>query len=89
MNSTLGLNLFEEFPTIDDLAALRDIATRRGYNNLDFLEQSESPDVLARYEANTNEALERGVFGAPSYIIGDELLWGQDRVEFVERILTA
>jgi 2-hydroxychromene-2-carboxylate isomerase len=81
--------LWIEEADIDDLAALREIAIRRGYNKLDFLEQSESPDVLARYEANTNEALERGVFGAPSYIIGDDLLWGQDRVDFVERILAA
>lgn len=31
------------------------------------------------------EAIERGVFGAPSYIADGELFWGQDRLEFVER----
>lgn len=36
---------------------------------------------------NTDEALERGVFGAPSYIIDGELFWGQDRLDFVERKL--
>ena len=82
-------SLWIEDKDIDDLDTLRDVATRRGYGNLDFLEQSESPDVLARYEANTKEGLERGVFGVPTYIIGDELLWGQDRIDFVERILAA
>jgi carboxymethylenebutenolidase len=29
----------------------------------------------------------RGVFGAPSYVIGDENFWGQDRLDFVDRKL--
>ena len=29
-------------------------------------------------------ALDRGVFGAPSYVIGEDIFWGQDRLEFVE-----
>ena len=82
-------SLWIENKDIDDLATLRNVATRRGYGNLEFLDQRESPEVLARYEANTKEALERGVFGVPTYVIGDELLWGQDRLDFVERILAA
>jgi len=35
----------------------------------------------------TAAALDRGVFGAPSYVIGDEIFWGQDRLEFVQRRL--
>jgi carboxymethylenebutenolidase len=37
--------------------------------------------------ADTKAALDRGVFGAPSYVIGDDIFWGQDRLEFVERRL--
>jgi 2-hydroxychromene-2-carboxylate isomerase len=37
--------------------------------------------------ADTQAALARGVFGAPSYVIGDEIFWGQDRLEFVEQKL--
>jgi 2-hydroxychromene-2-carboxylate isomerase len=40
-----------------------------------------------RYKAFTQEALERGVFGAPSYVYRDEIFWGQDRLEFLERAL--
>jgi 2-hydroxychromene-2-carboxylate isomerase len=36
---------------------------------------------------DTQAALDRGVFGAPSYVIGDEVFWGQDRLEFVQRRL--
>ena len=45
------------------------------------------PRWAERREADTKAALERGVFGAPSYVIGDEIFWGQDRLEFVERRL--
>lgn len=31
-------------------------------------------------QRNTDEALKRGVFGAPSYVVGDEIFWGQDRL---------
>jgi 2-hydroxychromene-2-carboxylate isomerase len=37
--------------------------------------------------ADTQAALDRGVFGAPSYVIGNEIFWGQDRLGFVERRL--
>jgi len=53
------------------------------------LQQSLSPDIQRRYEANTRQAIDAGVFGAPSYVIDGELFWGQDRLDFVERKLGA
>lgn len=35
-------------------------------------------------QRNTDEALRRGVFGAPSYVAGDEIFWGQDRLALLE-----
>ena len=40
-----------------------------------------------RRVADTQAAMARGVFGAPSYVIGDENFWGQDRLDFVDRKL--
>ncbi len=40
-----------------------------------------------RRDADTKAALARGVFGAPSYVIGEDIFWGQDRLDFVERRL--
>jgi 2-hydroxychromene-2-carboxylate isomerase len=45
------------------------------------------PRWAERRVADTQAALTRGVFGAPSYVIGDEIFWGQDRLDFVERRL--
>ena len=67
------------------LAALlreRELPARR-------LEDAHSQQVQERYEANTQRAIEAGVFGAPSYAIDGELFWGQDRLDFVERKLSA
>ena len=45
------------------------------------------PDTHQVYEANTQEAIDRGVFGVPWYIVGDEPFWGQDRLDLLERAL--
>ena len=45
------------------------------------------PEMGGDAAQNTQAALDRGVFGAPSYVIGDEIFWGQDRLGFVERRL--
>lgn len=55
----------------------------------DRLETSRGTGVQATYEANTQRAIELGVFGAPSYVIDDEIFWGQDRLDFVQRRLQA
>ena len=53
------------------------------------LEQSYSQTVQERYEANTGQAIRAGVFGAPSYVVDGEQFWGQDRLDFVERKISA
>jgi len=51
------------------------------------LAESQTPDVQARFETNTQRAIDAGVFGAPSYVVDGELFWGQDRLDFLERRL--
>ena len=53
------------------------------------LAQSREPAVQGHYDQYTALAIEAGVFGAPTYRIGNELFWGQDRLEFVARRLAA
>ena len=51
------------------------------------LDDARTPAVQQRYEADTQRAVDAGVFGAPSYIIDGELFWGQDRLDFLQRRL--
>ena len=58
--------------------------------NLDFKELSllaKSEKVSKIYKDNTDEAVKKNVFGAPTYIYNNELFWGQDRLDFLERAL--
>ena len=45
------------------------------------------PKWAERRAADSQAALDRGVFGAPTYVIGEDMFWGQDRLEFVEKRL--
>ena len=45
------------------------------------------PEVKAALIANTEEAVRRGVFGAPTMFVGSEMFFGQDRLEFVREAL--
>lgn len=44
---------------------------------------------LATWTADSEAAIAKGVFGAPSYLLGAEQFWGQDRLDFLERALAA
>jgi 2-hydroxychromene-2-carboxylate isomerase len=46
--------------------------------------EQETKDGLRR---NTDEALERGVFGAPTFFVGNQMFWGNDRLDWVEAAL--
>jgi 2-hydroxychromene-2-carboxylate isomerase len=68
----------------DTLAAL---ITEIGLDADQVMKLGSDPKWAERRIADTKAALERNVFGAPSYVIGDDIFWGQDRLEFVQRRL--
>jgi carboxymethylenebutenolidase len=51
------------------------------------LDDARAAAVQARYETDSQRAIDAGVFGAPSYIVDGELFWGQDRLDFLQRRL--
>lgn len=69
---------------IGEYPALRPVAASLGVDPDEFERLSESDPIRQALIDSTNQARERGVFGAPSLIIEDELYWGKDRMEFVE-----
>jgi 2-hydroxychromene-2-carboxylate isomerase len=44
-------------------------------------------EVKDRLKATTQEAVDRGVFGAPTMFVGGQMFWGQDRLDFVREAL--
>lgn len=70
-----------------DEAALAEILRENGAEPDALFAKARAAETRAAYEAQTQEAIARGVFGSPSYIYDDVLFWGQDRLEFLERAL--
>ena len=52
-------------------------------------EEARRPAVQQLYEAQTQQAIDAGVFGAPSYVLDGEIFWGQDRLDLLAKKLTA
>lgn len=79
--------VWAEERNIADAATLHAIATARGHDADALLALAGSEQIAARFAADSQTAIDRGVFGAPTYALGDELFWGQDRLDFLERAL--
>ena len=79
--------IWAEERNVADAATLVDVLTERGLDATALLAHARSAEVAARYVQSSQEAIARGVFGSPSYVYQDELFWGQDRLDFLERAL--
>src|SRR5437763_804595 len=69
---------------IADHPTLAAIADENGMDGKALLAATENAAVQTEYQANTDEAMARGVFGAPTYVLDGELFWGQDRLDMLE-----
>jgi 2-hydroxychromene-2-carboxylate isomerase len=72
---------------VSDAGTLAALAAAQGIDAVALATRAGSDDLKARYEALTQEAIDRQVFGAPTYIYRDEAFWGQDRLDFLDRAL--
>ena len=70
-----------------DPITLAALITAAGLDPDDLLTVAKDPKWLERRAVDTQSALARGVFGAPSYVVDGEIFWGQDRLDFLERRL--
>ncbi len=72
---------------ISDEPTLASIAAGERLDPAQLAAGAASPDSGARYDALTQEAIDRQIFGAPTYVYRDEPFWGQDRLDFLDRAL--
>ena len=72
---------------ISDEPTLASIASGERLDPALLAADAASPDTASRYDALTQEAIERQIFGAPTYVYRDEPFWGQDRLDFLDRAL--
>jgi 2-hydroxychromene-2-carboxylate isomerase len=77
--------VWAEDRNIADAGTLATLAEEQALDPTGLAASADSPEITSRYEALTQEAIERQVFGAPTYIYRDEMFWGQDRLDFLDR----
>jgi predicted DsbA family dithiol-disulfide isomerase len=72
---------FAEDREIGDPAEIRSILNSLGQSGAQLIEQAQAPENKLRLREQTRRAKELGIFGAPSFVVGAELFWGNDRLE--------
>ena len=72
---------------VTDTSALAHHLRAAGLDDASMLKKAEEPEYTKRLESNTQMAAERGVFGSPTFIVGDTLFFGNDRLDFLEAAL--
>ncbi len=72
---------------LDDRDTLAIIGKAAGVDPVPLLDAAMSPEIQAIYDVNTKEAIERSVFGSPTYFVDGDMFYGQDHLELVERAI--
>lgn len=75
------------FDEADEDEPLREVARRIGADPVEVFDAASEPEIKQSLKRATDEALDRGVFGAPTFFVGEEMYWGNDRLFFVEAAL--
>lgn len=72
---------FAEQKDISGESVLVEILSSLSLDAAALIAQSNAPENKERLKAQTDAAIAKGIFGAPSFLVGDELFWGNDRLE--------
>ena len=78
---------FVEDRDIADAQVLGELATKIGLDADDVAAGVNDLAILKEIDAETEAAAKRGVFGAPTFFVGDDMYFGSDRLMFVEQAL--
>ncbi len=81
--------IWVEPKNLNDPAVVATVLQNAGFDVEASLALAGTQEVKDRLKAVTQEAVARGVFGAPTMFVGDQMFWGQDRLDFVREALEA
>ena len=93
------MNIFQEYSeaiftgiwvkdlNLGDLSVLQEYLEKNEIDTKKLFDLVQSDEVKTMLIQNTKEAVEQGVFGAPTFIIDNELIFGQDRLNFIKLAL--
>ena len=76
--------MWEDGLKMDDPEVFAKAFDDAGFDGKALLESTQDPEVKAQLMANTQSAVDRGVFGIPAFFVGDEQFFGKDHIEEME-----
>lgn len=76
--------MWEQGLKMDDPAVVQSALAAAGLDAAALMTMSQDADVKAELVANTQSAFDKGAFGSPSFLVGDELYFGKDKLRDVE-----
>lgn len=79
--------IWVEGRNMNDPAEVGAALQQAGFDPRELLALTQDAQVKDNLKAVTQEAVARGVFGAPTFFVGDQMFWGQDRLDFVKEAL--
>lgn len=79
--------MWEEGLKMDDVDVIATFLSANGFDGPALLTRTQEPEIKAKLVANTESAVARGVFGIPTFFVGDEMFFGKDRLGQVEAAL--
>ena len=88
-NDTIFYGVWRDARNLADPGIIVETLKEAGLNADAYVEGIQQQDVKDKLIADTNEAVEKGAFGAPTFFVGDKMWWGQDRLDWVEEELAA
>lgn len=80
--------MWQQGQDVGDADVLGIILEKAGIEAGPILERCADQGIKDQLRKNTDGAVERGAFGAPTFFVGDEIFFGNDRLDFVEEALT-
>jgi 2-hydroxychromene-2-carboxylate isomerase len=85
----VSAGFWERGLAMGDPAVLQSVLDEAGLDGADLIARAQTHDVKARLAANTEAAVARGVFGVPTFFVGEEMFFGKERLDQLEALLSA
>ncbi|MFL2742230.1 MAG: 2-hydroxychromene-2-carboxylate isomerase [Gammaproteobacteria bacterium] len=82
------VHMWEEPKKMDDPEVIKAAFEESGFDSEKLMAQIQDPIIKAKLISNTEKAVERGVFGIPTFFIDDEIYFGKDTIWMIEEILS-
>lgn len=82
-------HMWEAPKKMDDPAVAASALSQTGFDGEVLLARAQDPAIKAKLADNTERAVQRGVFGVPTFFVGEKMFFGKERLDQIEQLLTS